>query len=546
MKALPSPFISKIQFCVTCLIVLAALLLVWPDGPRVTARAPSTAQDTAEAQQKRGKQIYEQGTSASGREILAYLGEASLEVPGSAMACANCHALDGEGKPEGGVVPSNLTWEALTKPYGVTHASGRTHPPYTERALELAITRGLDPAGNHLMNIMPRYQMAREDMADLIAYLKQLGKTSAPGVTETSITIGTLVPTSGELAGAGQVIQAVTKALFEEVNSRGGIYNRKLELKVAETATTPATSSEKTRRFIQEQQVFALTGAFIAGADKEMAGLASDLQVPLVGPLTLYPQTGYPLNRYVFYLLSGVEQQARALVKFAAQRSMDQKAGSLLLYAEGGASAGVMEAIKDQCQKSPCGPLQTYGYQSAQFDAPAWAKRLSQTGSQTVYFSGTGADALKLMQEADKLSWSPSLYLTMTAVGQEMFNAPQSFNGKIFLPFPTSPNDQTAAGIEEFRTLAARYKLPDHHLVMQLSAYSAAKILVEGLKRAGRELSREKLVEALEGLDGYATGLVPPVTYGPNRRIGAMGAYVVTLDLEKRQFMPASSWVEIN
>ena len=529
-----------------CLTVLAALLLVLPPGPRVSARAPSMAQDTAAAQQMRGKQIYEQGTSASGREILAYLGEASIEVPGSAMACANCHALNGEGKPEGGVVPSNLTWEALTKPYGVTHASGRRHPPYTERALELAITRGLDPAGNHLMNIMPRYQMSREDMADLIAYLKQLGKTSAPGVTETSITIGTLVPTSGELAGAGEAIQAVTKALFEEVNSKGGIYNRKLELKVAETADTPAASSEKARRLIQDQQVFALTGAFIAGADKEVAALASDLQVPLVGPLTLYPQTGHPLNRYVFYLLSGVQEQARALVKFAAPRSTDRKAGALLLYAEGGASAGVMEAIKDQCQKSSCGPLQAYSYQQAQFDAPAWAKKLSQTGSNTIYFSGASADALKLMQEADKLRWSPSLYLTVAAAGQEMFDAPQSFNQKIFLSFPTSPDDSTAAGIEEFRALVTKYKLPDRHLVMQLSAYSAAKILVEGLKRSGKELSREKLVEALEELDRYATGLMPPVTYGPNRRIGAMGAYIVTLDLEKKQFMPASSWVDIN
>ena len=76
-----------------------------------------------------------------------------------------------------------------------------------------------------------------------------------------------------------------------------------------------------------------------------------------------------------------------------------------------------------------------------------------------------------------------------------------------------------------------------------LSAFSAAKILVEGLKRAGREVSREKLIETLEGLSGYVTGLTPAVTYGPNRRIGAMGAYVVTIDLEKREFVPPSSWV---
>ncbi|HEX8424439.1 MAG TPA: hypothetical protein VF634_13560, partial [Pyrinomonadaceae bacterium] len=98
-----------------------------------TASSSSAAAFALTPQEKRGKQIYLRGTSASGKEILAYLGEASLEVPASTMTCANCHGFEGQGKPEGGVAPSNITWEALTKSYGVTHASGRKHPPYTER-----------------------------------------------------------------------------------------------------------------------------------------------------------------------------------------------------------------------------------------------------------------------------------------------------------------------------------------------------------------------------------------------------------------------------
>src|SRR3979490_2797401 len=94
---------------------------------------PATAQDPLTPAESRGKQVYVLGTSSSEKEILAYVGEDSLEVPGSAMACANCHGLAGQGKPEGGVDPSNLTWEALTKPYGVTNAKGRRHPPYTAR-----------------------------------------------------------------------------------------------------------------------------------------------------------------------------------------------------------------------------------------------------------------------------------------------------------------------------------------------------------------------------------------------------------------------------
>jgi len=527
-----------------CLAILATLFMALQNGGRASVHTPF--QNNLTPQEKRGRQIYMQGTSSSGREILAYLGDASLEVPGSAMPCSNCHGLNGEGKPEGGVIPTNLTWEYLTKPYGVTHPSGRKHPPYTERALELALTRGLDPAGNKLMNVMPRYQMSREDMADLIAYLKRLGLDRDPGVADDHLTIGILIPVRGDLAGIGQAVKAVTTAFFDEVNSQGGIYNRRVELKFVETAATPAATSANVKSFIQDEHIFAMTSAFTAGADKEIAALMAELEVPLVGPLTLFPQVGHPLNRQVFYLLSGIDEQSRALVNFASQKFPDKKAGALIVHPEGELAAGAVGAIKDQCQKNSCGSLETFSYRRADFNAPALARELSQKSKNVVFFLGKGDEALALMREADKLRWSPLLYLPGAAIGKEMFDAPLSFNQKIFLSFPTSPAAQTAEGIESFRALAAKYKLPADHPATQLSAYSAAKILVEGLKRVGKEVSREKLIAVLEGLYEYGTGLMPAVTYGPNRRIGAMGAYVVTIDLEKKQFAPVSSWVKTN
>ncbi len=526
---------SKLRAAAICAALLTAL---------VTASVAQTAGELT-PQEKRGKQIYVLGTTAAGREVLAYVGDAAIEVPGSALPCANCHGLDGRGKPEGGVIPSNLSWDTLTKPYEVTEASGRKRPPYTERALELALTRGLDPAGNKLHPAMPRYQMAREDMADLVAYLKRVGYDRDPGLTEKSITVGTIVPVKGELAGVGQAVKATLAAFFDEVNSRGGIYNRKVELKFVETAETPAATAASLRRLIQDEQVFALAGAFTAGADGEVAALADELGVPVVGPLTLSPRTSRPLNRHVFYLLSGLQEQARALVNFVSRKSPGDKAGLIVVYPENELSAGALEAIKDQCQKNACGPIETRAYPRGQFDAPTLAGQLSKTGGQHVLFLGAGDEAVALMREADKLKWSPSVLLT-GAAGSGIMEAPASFNRKIYLTFPTSPVDLTQEGVGEFRALAAKYGLPKTHLTAQLSAQAAAKILVEGLKRAGKDVSRERLVETLEGLSEFATGLTPPVSYGPNRRIGALGAYVVTIDLEKKEFVPAGDWVSVN
>ncbi len=526
----------------TGLAAVMSLFFLWPRSS--VFLNVSKAQSSLTQRESRGKRIYTQGTSPSGKELLAYLGESSLEVPGNAMPCANCHGFDGRGKPEGGVTPTNLTWEALTKPYGITHPDGRTHPPYTERGLELAITRGTDPAGHKLMSVMPRYAMSSEDLADLIAYLRLLGKERDPGITESMILIGTAGPTKGPLAEMSQVIRAVTTAFFDELNSQGGIYNRRFEVRFTETGETPAATRAAMESWLKADQVFAMTGVVLAGSEKEIFPLMAQHEVPLIGPLTLYPETDSPLNRQVFYLLSGIDGQARALIDFAASKPELKQQRIAAVFNQSEINTRVLRAIDDQSKKDGFGVPQTVEYSSGHFDAAATLKELRQTGSEIVIFLSDAKDAVALMAEADKSGWYPTLFLP--GAGAEIFGAPYGFNGKMFFSFPTPPADQSAEGVQEFRALAEKYKLPPHHLAAQVSAFSSAKILAEAIRRGGKDLSREKLIQTLEGLYEYKTGLTPAITYGPNRRIGAMGAYIVTIDLKEKQYVPASGWININ
>ena len=501
----------------------------------------TTAQSSLTPDESRGKQIYTQGTSPSGKDVLAYVGESSIEVPGSAMTCSNCHGFDGQGKPESGVTPTNLAWEALTKPYGVTHADGRTHPPYTERALELAITRGTDPAGHKLSSLMPRYAMSRGDLADLIAYLKLLGKDRDPGITENEIVIGTAGPTKGALGGMSRVINSVTTAFFDELNSQGGLYNRRVEVKFAATDDPPAATRANIDRFIKEQHIFAMTSVLVAGSEKEIIPLMAQQEVPLIGPLTLFPQTDSPLNRQVFYLLSGIDGQARALIEFAASKPELNRRRIAVAFTQSESNSSTLKAINDQSKKDGFG-TQAYGY--ATLDAAAMVKQLRQAGAEIVFFLGGAEDAVLFMNQADKSGWFPTIFLP--TADDRLLAAPLGFNGKIFFPFPTSPAAQSVTGTKEFRALADKYRLPNQHLAAQLSAYSSAKILAEAIRRVGRDLSREKLIQALEGFYNYETGLTPAITYGPNRRIGALGAYIVTIDLKAKQFVGASEWINMN
>lgn len=129
---------------------------------------------------------------------------------------------------------------------------------------------------------------------------------------------------------------------------------------------------------------------------------------------------------------------------------------------------------------------------------------------------------------------------------KSLMNLPTGFAEKVYLAFPTRPSDQSPKVMQEFVAFHKRNGLPVQHMAVQVSAYASAKVLMEGLKRVGRGLSRRKLVVALEKLSDFATGLTPPLSFGPNRRIGARGAYIVTVDPAQKNFRPVSDWIELD
>lgn len=465
------------------------------------------AQSLLTASERRGKEIYLRGTSPSGNAITGWLGE--LSVPASNLNCSGCHGLRGEGKTESGITAGNLTWPNLTKPYGHTHSTGRRHGPFNEMSLIRAVVNGVDSNGNDLLAAMPRYKISAEDMADLIAYLKRIDSDLDPGLTDSSVRIGLLLPSEGALADAGAAMKDVLSAYFDDLNNRGGIFNRKIDLRVTNAA--------------RDEQVFAFVGGLSAGLDSQIAALAQKEEgIPFIGPSTLLPHVETPANRYLFYLLPGVEEQARSLVNFAAAQPELQNASVAIIH--NGNALGVAAARAAEQQAKKMGLKQVD----------------KNSGARAVFFFGTGKEQSDLVREAEAANWRPYFFFLGVMSGKDL---PTSTNDKIFVAFPTLPSDITSEGMSEFRALHEKYKFAPRHTASQLAAFAAAKVFTAALTRAGKDLSRETLITALESLYDFETGITPRITFGPNKRVGAAGAHVISIDLVEKQFPTATGWV---
>jgi ABC-type branched-subunit amino acid transport system substrate-binding protein len=341
------------------------------------------------------------------------------------------------------------------------------------------------------------------------------------------------------LSGLAQAMEDVLHAYFDEVNSRGGIYNRKIHLRVLNGDAGSTVANMK--QLVDDQQVFAIVSGLTAGAEDGVASLSREREVPVVGPSTLLPQRALPLNRYVFYLLPGLNEQARSLVNFAAKKNDLQKARVAIVSPDTEFNKGIAASVAEQAKKLGGTSIANVHYQPQQCVAD-----LKQKGVDTVFLLGSGNEAAAFFKDADVAGWAPSVYLLGTLVGK---NAPElvpaKMKDRVFFAFPTIPSDITAAGAAEYSDLLQKHKLSSAHAAAQASAITAAKILVHGLEKCGKDLTRERLITTLEGLYEYDTGLMPKVTFGPNRRIGVLGAYVITIDPEKKLFPASVEWVAV-
>ena len=494
-------------------------------------------------QEKKGKAFYLRGESASGREITAMMGD--VDVPATTLPCAGCHGNRGEGRTEGGVTAGNMSWAYLTKPYGHTDEGRRKHGAFTETSFIRSLTSGVDPAGNKLAVAMPTYRMPQEDMTNLLAYLKQIETDTDPGLTDNTIVLGTVLPEKTALNDLAQSMGSVLQAYFAEINSRGGIYNRKIELRLTYGDAKATVANAK--RLIDEEQVFAMVSGLTAGAEDGIAALTQEREVPFVGPSTLLPQRGLPLNRYIFYLLPGLKEQARALAVFAAKKADPSQSRAAIVAPDLEFNRTIAVTLEEQAKKSRWAAVTTDFYSRDQTAAAQFVMQSKQKEIDTVFILGSGMEAAAILKAAESADWTPSFYVLGSLVGR---NVADSFTAKmkdkVFLAFPTIPSDVSASGAAEYSELLKRNKIDSTHAAAQASAMAAARILVHALELCGKDLSRERLVTALEGLYEYDTGLMPKITFGPNRRIGALGAYVVTIDPEKKLFPASVEWVGVD
>jgi hypothetical protein len=394
------------------------------------------------------------------------------------------------------VTPSDITWPNLARPYEVSHPDGRRHSAYTPALFGRAVTMGWDPAGHDLSVVMPRYQIAPDDLSDLIAYIRQIDHVAAPGVSESSIRIGIVLPPPEPFGPRPDAVIKTISDYMETINRSGGIYRRTLNPinLVPDQATEP--------------DVFALLGGFSPDGDASPRP-AVMAQIPSV---YVYPppDLARPADRSeLFALVSGHAGQARSLASYIADRRIGFDSGIAVIHGPDGVSRALAEEI--------AGRLRCAGAKNV--IVKVLADEGGSASDTAIQNSAQGTAAVLLVGPADRTKIG-ALVTTLAGLSKDlMILIPAALGDQwLFAPPPV------LAG----RLFVAR-PMSSWVPVDGADALAAVKLLVEGLKGAGRNLDRETFIKALERVSTSASSAAPARSFGPGRRIGSRGASVIRL-----------------
>ncbi len=484
---------------VSCLLTAAAVM------PQQTG--PLTPQ------QQNGRQIYTQGTSASGQPVVAVMN--GIDVPASILPCANCHALDGTGNPEGGVVPSNLQWHILTKPYTQTKPGGRTHKPYTASGVKKAISMGTDPSGNALHPTMPKYRLSLQDMADLVAYLKVIGTQPTPGVTDSTIAIGLLQPATNNAEAV--LALRITKAFIDDLNQRGGIYGRQLVLHVERPGQNTAT------------QPFAYASGNTSWASPEAIKAIDANQVPIVGILNGVPPGGSLQYPHRFYTTHTYQMQAEALLGQYPPDSV------VVVYDATAIPPFMHEWQQPGKDGKPMLIIEIKNGKLAQPLPPA-TKRVVFLGSLVQFYK------LAHTPVQGTIEWAmPS----KAGYAVRQGGTTNKVYGKNVLLSVGMNLSQKQIASAQFGKLPSQYQWlnngPLSNYVLALDMLPGLYLLAEGLKRSGRDLTQAKFIESLEQVNNFYTDFGPELTYSKSRRVGHPHLYLYDLNPQVKDFVPVGA-----
>jgi len=365
-----------------------------------------------------------------------------------------------------------------------------------------------------------------------LAALAFAGATTAfaqQGITETEIVLGQSVALSGPAEQLGKDMQQGAQLYFNEVNRKGGVNGRKIVLKTLDDGYESTRAADNTKKLISEHKVFALFGYVGTPTSQASLPIFTEAKVPFVGPFTGAELLRAPHNRYIFNVRASYFDETEAIVQHLTAMSIDKIAVFYQNDSYGQAGlTGVERALKRR-------NLEVVAKGTVERNTVDVAKAIQEIKSknpQAVVMISAYKSCAAFIRDMKKAGANPTFwnvsFVGSKALAKELDKEGRGVQISQVVPFPW---DTSVPVVKEYRRLLDEQK--GEPGFGTLEGFIAAKVMTEGLKRAGRKLDRETFIRAMESMTEWDTGGFK-VAYSPDNHNGSKWVDLTIISKDQR------------
>ena len=322
------------------------------------------------------------------------------------------------------------------------------------------------------------------------------------GVTDTTITLGMSAPLSGVNGAYGIEMKEAIAGYINQVNAQGGVHNRRIELVALDDGYETERAVANTRTLVDK--AFALLGYYGSSPTTAAMQVFSSAKVPLVGTISGADSLRTPVNRYMFHVRASYADETEAITEQLVSLGLKNIA---VFYQNDGFGKSGLEGVSAALKKHGMAPSATGTVERNSTDVSAAVQAIAKVRPQAVVMVSLYKPTAEFVRRMKSAGAHPQ-YATLSPVGADLLvgelgNDARGIGISQVMPYPW--NDTVPLVKEYKRMLAQQNKAP----VMSyygIEGFITAKTMVEAIRRAGRDLTREKLVAALEGMQNYDAG----------------------------------------
>ena len=362
------------------------------------------------------------------------------------------------------------------------------------------------------------------------------------GLTDTEIHIGQWGPQTGPAAPWGSVARG-TGMLFEMINAEGGINGRKIVYHMFDDQYNPANTIAGVKELVEKEPgIFAFACGVGTSPGLAVKDYLMEKGIPWVGPAAGSLHWITPPQKYLFAIYPLYADEAKLIVRYLVEKEGKKKIA--IFYASDEYGENGHRGALSEMEKMGIKPVIEVSVNQADRDLKSHVLQLKESGADAVVMWVNPTHAVITLKTAAALQFAPQWAASSTLSDAPLMSSITGglWKNIIFSNFSELPDADTPL-MKNYRDAFAKYAQKGERWgVFFMAGIGFVEPMVEGLKKAGRDLTRENFVTAMESIKDYK-GVMGSITFGPGIRQGQKAVFLAKVD-DAGKITRLTDWTE--